>query len=307
MSVATFLLFGLVSVGLYALILWRFRGVLQLNALRAAFRVRHRRAEREPAPDIPRFFDGLLGPPLSWVPMPRTLIVGFDGATGDLCERWISEDRMPVLAGLMGDGSHGPMRSTLPSNSAVAWTSLSTGASPGRHGIFDFVLPRGTDYGYRVATREDRRVPALWSHASARGARVGIVNIPMTFPAEPVNGVMVSGMDAPQLDDRAGHPRGHLAELRRLSPGYRIISNAHHTASKGDFDASERELIDVLVARSRYTCELAQPRDLDLLMVNFEATDGAHHFFWQHHDPAIRGTIQRRRASGVTRSAACTP
>jgi predicted AlkP superfamily phosphohydrolase/phosphomutase len=40
------------------------------------------------------------------------------------------------------------------------------------------------------------------------------------------------------------------------------------------------------VARSRYTCELARPRDLDVLMVNMEATDGSHHFFWQHFDPS---------------------
>jgi predicted AlkP superfamily phosphohydrolase/phosphomutase len=216
----------------------------------------------------------------------RTLIVGFDGATLDLCERWIADGRMPTLAGLMRDGSYGQLRSTLPYNSAVAWTSLSTGANPGRHGVFDFVLPRRGDYGYRVATREDRRMRALWNTASEAGARVGIVNIPMTFPAEAVNGVMVSGMDAPQLDDRAVHPSGYLTELRRLSPGYHIISNAHHAASTGDFDRAERELIDVLVARSTFTCELAKPRDLDLVMVNFEATDGSHHFFWQHHDPS---------------------
>lgn len=218
--------------------------------------------------------------------MSRTLVVGFDGATLDLCERWMAEGRMPVLAGLAGDGSFGPMRSVFPYNSAVAWASLCTGVDPGRHGVFDFVLPREGAYALRVTTREDRRVPALWNHASDAGARVGVVNIPMTYPAEALNGVMVSGMDAPSLDERAVHPAGLLDRIRREHPGYRIMSKAYLRAEQGDFEQAERELVEVLEARALFTADLARPRDLDLLMVNLEATDGAHHFFWQHFDPS---------------------
>ena len=158
--------------------------------------------------------------------MPRTLVVGFDGALLDLCDRWIADDRMPALASIFERGVSGGLRSVTPYNSAVAWSSLVTGTNPGRHGVFDFVLPVRGGYGYRVATRLDRRTPAIWNYASDAGARVAVVNIPMTFPAEDVNGVMVSGMDAPGLDERAVHPSDHLAELRRIAPDYRIMSKA---------------------------------------------------------------------------------
>src|SRR5437870_4822210 len=158
--------------------------------------------------------------------MARTLVVGFDGATIDLCDRWVAEGRMPTLSSICRDGASGRLRSTIPPNSAVGWTSLCTGANPGRHGMYDFVLPRREGYGYRVATREDRRTPALWNYSSAAGARCAVVNIPMTFPAENVNGVMVSGMDAPRLDERAVHPDGFLSQLNRMAPGYRIVSKA---------------------------------------------------------------------------------
>jgi predicted AlkP superfamily phosphohydrolase/phosphomutase len=217
--------------------------------------------------------------------MTRLLIVGFDGATLELCQRWIEAGRMPTLRSLMDDGSYGTLRSTLPYNSAVAWTSLSTGTTPGRHGIFDFILPRAGQYGYRVATRSDRRTPAIWNIASDAGARVAVVNIPMTFPAEHIDGVMVSGMDAPRLEERAVHPAGYLAELRRLAPDYGIVSKAAVRAAQGDFDGAERELIDVMIARSRFVERMAAGRDFDMIMVNLEATDGAHHFFWQHLDP----------------------
>jgi predicted AlkP superfamily phosphohydrolase/phosphomutase len=157
--------------------------------------------------------------------------------------------------------------------------------NPGRHGIFDFVLPRESQYSLRVATGDDRRVPAIWTHASDAGARVGVVNIPMTFPAEPVNGVMISGMDAPSLGERAVHPAGLLDRMHREAPDYRIMSKAYIRAEHGEWEAAERELLEVMEARARFVTELARPRDLDFLMVNLEATDGSHHFFWQHFDP----------------------
>jgi len=129
-------------------------------------------------------------------------------------------------------------------------------------------------------------VPAIWNIASDAGARVAVVNIPMTFPAERVEGVMVSGMDAPRLEERAAHPDGYVDELRRLAPDYRIVSKAAVRAAQGDFTAAERELLDVMIARSRFVERMAAGKDFDMVMVNLEATDGAHHFFWQHLDPS---------------------
>jgi predicted AlkP superfamily phosphohydrolase/phosphomutase len=215
--------------------------------------------------------------------MARTLIVGFDGVPLDLAERWVADGRMPNLRAIFTDGSYGRMRSAFPYNSAVAWTSLSTGVDPGRHGIYDFVLPADSGYGLRVATRRDRRVPALWTYASRAAARVAVINIPMTFPAEAVNGVMVSGMDAPRLEERAVHPSEDLDALKARD--YRIISRAALHAGKREWARAERELLETLAARNAYVLDLARPRDLDLIMVNLESTDGAHHFFWQHHDP----------------------
>jgi predicted AlkP superfamily phosphohydrolase/phosphomutase len=64
------------------------------------------------------------------------------------------------------------------------------------------------------------------------------------------------------------------------------MSKAALAADHGDFALAERELLDVLRARSSYVCALASKRDFDLVVVNLEATDGSHHFFWQHHDPS---------------------
>jgi predicted AlkP superfamily phosphohydrolase/phosphomutase len=217
--------------------------------------------------------------------VPRTLVLSLDGATLGLVQRWQAEGRMPALGSLMEDGSFAPMRSTFPFNSGVAWTSLATGVTAGRHGIYDFFLLREGDYGLRPASTADRLVPAVWTIASDAGARVGVINVPVTYPAEPVQGVIVAGMDSPALDDRAVHPATYLERLRRISPGYVVVSKASRAATQGDFGQVERELLETMRARTAVASDLARPRDLDLLILNLETTEKSHHFFWQHHDP----------------------
>ena len=69
----------------------------------------------------------------------RTLIVGLDGATWDLADRFIAEGRMPNLARLVKEGVRAPLNSTSPPMTLPSWSSMLTGCNPGRHGIFDFV------------------------------------------------------------------------------------------------------------------------------------------------------------------------
>ena len=51
---------------------------------------------------------------------------------------------------------------------------------------------------------------------SAAGKRVGVMNVPISFPSDAVNGFMVSGMDAPGTGIRGfAHPAGLLDDLKK--------------------------------------------------------------------------------------------
>src|SRR5688500_20025301 len=52
---------------------------------------------------------------------------------------------MPHLGDLIAGGISGDLRSTLPTNSAVAWPSFMTGRNAGKHGVFDFTLRVASD------------------------------------------------------------------------------------------------------------------------------------------------------------------
>ena len=69
------------------------------------------------------------------------LVIGIDGASYDLCERWMAEGYLPNLAGIKRAGVWAPLRSTIPSTSPVAWSTFMTGKNPGEHGVFGFFVP----------------------------------------------------------------------------------------------------------------------------------------------------------------------
>ncbi|MCP4860334.1 MAG: nucleotide pyrophosphatase, partial [Planctomycetes bacterium] len=69
----------------------------------------------------------------------RLVIIGFDGMDPRLAQRFMDEGRMPNMKALAEEGSFGPLQSSYPSMSPVAWSSFSTGVDASRHNIFDFI------------------------------------------------------------------------------------------------------------------------------------------------------------------------
>ncbi|HEV3255519.1 MAG TPA: alkaline phosphatase family protein, partial [Gemmataceae bacterium] len=161
--------------------------------------------------------------------MQRAFIIGWDGATFDLIRPWVEEGKLPVIAKILEEGSHGALRSTMPPMTFPAWTSFMTGVNPGKHGIFDFTRRRPGKYELEFVNGGQRRAPSLWHILSQAGRRVISVSVPCTFPPEPVNGVMISGFDVPGLggagmyvDARGMHPPELWEELNRQVGGHPI-------------------------------------------------------------------------------------
>ncbi|OGR80931.1 MAG: hypothetical protein A2X32_00750 [Elusimicrobia bacterium GWC2_64_44] len=116
-------------------------------------------------------------------------VIGLDGTDPALAGELAAAGRLPNLAALMRDGVTGRLDtlSPLPLSSPSIWTSVATGAGEGKHGITGFVKSDGGWF-----RSGDRRAPALWGMASARGKSAAVAGWLLTYPAEPVNGVMVS-------------------------------------------------------------------------------------------------------------------
>jgi predicted AlkP superfamily phosphohydrolase/phosphomutase len=157
------------------------------------------------------------GPPAEG---PRVAILGFDGVDPGLLDRWIRAGKLPHLKALGEAGHRGPLGSTIPPQSPVAWASFATGTRPGKHGIFDFVArdPRtylpdvGTghlappEFLLRTLVRRRpravnaRRGDAFWKVAAAAGVRATVQRVPYAFPPDAMGGGrMLSGLGVPDL------------------------------------------------------------------------------------------------------------
>src|SRR5436309_14137968 len=101
----------------------------------------------------------LVTAPLAAEPPRKLVILGFDGVDAKLASRWMDEGKLPNLAKLRAQGTFSPLRSTIPSQTPVSWSTFSTGLNPGRHGIFDFLKRDPLTYKPSFAMYDERRVP----------------------------------------------------------------------------------------------------------------------------------------------------
>lgn len=209
----------------------------------------------------------------------RVLVIGYDGATWDLAETWARAGKLPALASLMQRGGWGPLRSVIPVLSPAAWASFATGVHPGRHGVFDFVQRRQDDYHLRLVTANDLKCPTFWSLAGRAGKRVAVINVPLTYPAIPVNGIMITGLGTPE-----GRPFTHPLELGAeiKKRGYRV--NRIEFYQPGREEAFLRDVYEMTDRLADVALDLFRREPWDLFVVVFRDLDEVSHYFWKHMD-----------------------
>jgi predicted AlkP superfamily phosphohydrolase/phosphomutase len=110
-------------------------------------------------------------PLASWAaPTPRVIVLGFDGADHALVEKGIAEGRLPNLAALAAKGGFSALNPTIPAQTPVSWSTFSTGLSPGRTMIFDFLKRNPKTYRPEFAIAEEGKKDFLLG----RGNRVAV-------------------------------------------------------------------------------------------------------------------------------------
>jgi predicted AlkP superfamily phosphohydrolase/phosphomutase len=217
----------------------------------------------------------------------RLLIIGLDGATFDLIKPWARQGLLPTFAWLLKQGAHGVLQTVPNMNSAPAWTSFATGKNPGKHGIYYFDERIPGTYNKRYLNGSFRHGVPFWRVLSDAGVRVDIINVPMTFPADDINGFMLAGLDTPGIGSEGFCYPPELAEQLQCEVGdYIIEPGMPGFMQGGKRDVAVKYLFEAIEKRYAYTRYLLTNRPWDLFVVVFTATDAAQHFFWKDMDPS---------------------
>lgn len=221
----------------------------------------------------------------------RVLVIGLDGATWDVLDRWVRDQTMPNLARLRRQGAWGVLRSTIPPITAAAWSTFMTGKRPGKHGVYHFIKLFDENAQSEVSELVSSRsikAPALWDILGHHDRQVVLVNIPLTYPPRQVNGVMVTGLLTPRSAPVFTYP----PELSRQITDYKF--DLDRFADKTPFvDEIGGEIIaptlnlvnefrEMLEMRRRVTLSLMQSELWDFFMIVFIGTDRMGHYLWDY-------------------------
>ncbi len=227
----------------------------------------------------------------------KVVILGLDGGTWSVLDKFVAAGLMPNLARLIESGRRAQLMSTVPPITPVAWSSMVTGTNPGKHGVFGFLSQRDDPGSYSPPPVSSVTVsaPTMWRIASDAGLRSVILSVPLTYPAEPVSGYMVTGMFTPGSVPGSTHPPDLLSRLEALGsvPKFQLDFTRRRERGRGDSvlrralanGAAEYfrdldETQDRLVAATR---ELTR-EPWDLLMAVLIGPDRLQHVLWDEVD-----------------------
>lgn len=207
--------------------------------------------------------------------MPQKLFVlSLDGTPYTL----LTDAPLPHLRKLLAQGTFTQMDSVIPTISSVAWATFATGVNPAQHNIFGFV-DLDAHRHFVIPNARDLSARPLWRRLTELGLRSIWVNLPITYPPEPINGIMISGFLCTQLEEGV-HPTRLLPTLKRLS--YSIDADPARASS--DPDGFLTELFAALEGRRQVTWHLLETEPWDFFLLHIMETDRLHHFFWEAHD-----------------------
>jgi predicted AlkP superfamily phosphohydrolase/phosphomutase len=216
------------------------------------------------------------------VPASGVAVIGLDGVGVPLVQDLIARGLMPNLAALVAEGTMAPMRSSIPTISSVSWTNFMTGRNPGKHGIYGFTDVKPGTLSLFFPNFGNVSGDTLWDVAGRAGKRSIVMNVPNTYPARAMNGLLVSGFVAVNLE-RAVYPADLLPRLR--ADGYKI--DVDYLNADRDPEAFFTDLVATLEARRRVYLKLLRDEPWDLFVGVITECDRLHHYFWSHYaDPA---------------------
>ena len=158
----------------------------------------------------------------------KAIVLALDGLDPGIVRGLMAQGRLPNFRKLAEMGAFGPLGTTMPALSPVAWSSFITGQTPGGHGIGDFIArdpathlpvfsifenhaPRVTvDFGdvhlplIGGGPVSLRRGKPFWSYLTERGIPAWLSKVPTNFPVDETATRAIAGMGTPDLIDSYG-------------------------------------------------------------------------------------------------------
>lgn len=199
----------------------------------------------------------------------KTLVIGIDGGDWNMILPLIKKGKLPTIKELMNNGVHGILKSTIPFQTIPAWISMFTGKDPGELGACDFFIPKDKRGNFFFPNSTLWKGEFIWDIVSKEEYNVGVLNVPGTYPAYKINGVMISSILTPS-DEPSTYPKYLLRNVDYIidqKDGPALIGKKKYF----------NELLEINRKRFEVFREIEDKHDFDLLILVFTITDRVQH------------------------------
>jgi predicted AlkP superfamily phosphohydrolase/phosphomutase len=233
----------------------------------------------------------------------QVVIIGLDGGSFRTLGPWIRDGSLPNLRGLIEQGASGPLTTVVPPETATAWSSFMTGKNPGKHGVFGFTTKEKRTGRIVPVSAASRTGRAFWDLLSDAGKKVLVLNVPTTYPPQPLNGVLISDFLTPKGRRDFVYPPALLEELEQRFGPYPLYMRTYFSANLSEANAERflRELHEELRTKFEVLHYLMDRILPDFVMFHLWGTDRVQHDLWNlmdrdhpSHDPALAGKYGHR-------------
>ncbi len=241
----------------------------------------------------------------------RILIVGIDGLDWSRVNRLADEGRMPNIARMRGEGASGILHSIRPFVSPTIWTCIATGKTEEKHGISGFLVNTPNPADASLSSSNMRKVKAVWQILSAAERSVGVIGWLVTYPADVVNGYLISShvtlaLSAKREARAPNQTDDWLSEgIYPKSLWSEVADNVYHEEDVGDAiiesfiatstdRARQEEKVRTSSLAKFYAADVTsltlsrhffETRPADFNAVYFRGSDMTSHFFWRFMEP----------------------
>lgn len=253
----------------------------------------------------------------------RVVALFLDGASLDIISPAVAAGRLPNFSRLLDDGASMHLATTRPTQAEPVWSSVVTGKWPAQHGIRGAAVYRPflngpaihvlpdllftqalVRFGFLVEephSAASLRATPLWRILSSRGLTTGVIGLPLTHPAEPLRGFMVSDRFHRRLD-----PAVELgARPAVYPPGIDDITLAAPLDTRAPPTRSARlELIpqtgesgsDVMADQLHHelATRLGAERAVRVLAVRYAGLDAVAHYYLRYATPDAFGDVSEQ-------------
>jgi predicted AlkP superfamily phosphohydrolase/phosphomutase len=208
----------------------------------------------------------------------RVFLFGVDGLTFRVLHPFMERGLLPNFQRVQDQGVEAILKSSPLPMTPPAWTSISTGLSPAKHGVYDFWDYHQTGKSALTKLVTHRKGgKAIWNTLSEWGKNVIVANVPVTYPPEPVNGIMLSGHTTPSVKTNWVYPSELKEELLQAVPDYQIdLTPAVINGQIGDPFAETLQMTQQRIKMLR----LLLNKPWDFFFIVFTGPDRIQHLRW---------------------------